>query len=176
MCSRRRGRGGHQQGHQQGQGNKICGATFGGIIGGQSNTITGTHNCTFIIGTGITATAACYTFVNNLCAIVAIRGTTVTQTSALRHKECIQSLQDQLDNVKKLNPVRFRWKNDCCADIGFIAEEVEKIYPELISYEDDGEIHGLSYGKLTTVLVKAIQKQQEEIDELKTKVDKLSKE
>tara|TARA_X000001316_G_C886773_1_gene10101 strand:+ start:28 stop:375 length:348 start_codon:yes stop_codon:yes gene_type:complete len=107
---------------------------------------------------------------NNAC----IEGTTTTQTlvetSARRFKECILPLQDQIENIKKLEPVEFQWKKEKTKDIGFIAEDVLKIYPDLIAYEEDGEINGIQYSKLTTVLVKALQQQQEQIDELKNEI------
>ena len=92
------------------------------------------------------------------------------ETSARKHKECILPLQDQIENIKQLEPVEFQWKQNKTKDIGFIAEEVEKVFPNLVSYEEDGEIHGVQYSKLTTVLVKALQQQQEQIDELKEEV------
>ena len=72
--------------------------------------------------------------------------------------------------LRKLEPIEFQWKKDKVKDIGFIAEEVEKIYPNLIAYEEDGEIHGLQYSKLTSILVKAVQEQQEQIEELKKEI------
>ena len=62
------------------------------------------------------------------------------------------------------------WKKDKTKDIGFIAEEVEKVFPNLVSYEENEEINGIQYSKLTTVLVKALQQQQEQIDELKKEI------
>ena len=57
-------------------------------------------------------------------------------------------------------------------DIGVIAQELEKIIPEVVQEVDtlktDGETHKVvDYAKLTSVLIKAIQQQQEEIDLLK---------
>ena len=86
---------------------------------------------------------------------------------------CIRD-RDQIENIKKLEPVEFQWKKDKTKDIGFIAEDVKEVYPNLIAYEEDGEINGIQYSKLTTVLVKALQQQQKEIDNLTKKVDTLT--
>ena len=136
-----------------------------GILGGNSNTLT--HANTFIIGSNLTSTSTCYTFMNNACVAGTTRTTTLIETSAKRFKECILPLQDQIENIKKLEPVEFQWKKDKTKDIGFIAEDVKEIYPDLVAYEEDGEISGVQYSKLTTVLVKALQQQQEQIQELK---------
>ena len=41
-------------------------------------------------------------------------------------------------------------------EIGFIADQIEKIYPELVSYGDDGKVHGLQYPRITAILVEGI--------------------
>ena len=98
------------------------------------------------------------------------RTTALVETSARRYKENIVSLQDQLDNLKKLEPVEFEWKETKKKDIGLIAEDVEKIYPHLVEHDDNGDLMGVKYSKLTSVLIKALQEQQEQIDELKKEI------
>ena len=98
-----------------------------------------------------------------------ITATSIVETSALRFKTNIQPLESQLDNIYKLNPVSFDWKQDNKSDIGFIAEEVSEVYPNLVHYEDD-QIKGINYSKLTAVLVKALQDQQKQIDKLKQEI------
>ena len=101
------------------------------------------------------------------------RVTTLVETSAKRYKQNIVSLQDQLDSIKKLKPVEFEWKETQKKDIGLIAEDVEKIYPQLIEYDDNGELMGVKYSKITSLLIKAVQEQQEQIDTLKSEVELL---
>ncbi len=80
-----------------------------------------------------------------------------------------------LDTVKQLKPVYYVHKEDKTSkkQIGFIAQDIEKVIPELVS-GDEGAL-GLSYGQLTAVLVKAIQEQQAEIDGLMREVEELKK-
>ena len=153
--------------------NRICGTSVraAAILGGTSNKLC--HNASYIIGTAITSTAACYTFMNNACVFCTTRTQTLVETSAKKHKKCITSLNPQLDNIKKLSPVEFVWKDTDKEDIGFIAEDVEKILPSLVSYEENGELHGVQYSKLTAVIIKALQEQQEQIDKLKEEVELL---
>ncbi len=98
------------------------------------------------------------------------RTTALVETSARRYKENIVSLQDQLDNLKKLEPVEFEWKETKKKDIGLIAEDVEKIYPQLVEHDDNGDLMGVKYSKITSLLIKAIQEQQDQIDELKKEI------
>jgi hypothetical protein len=62
--------------------------------------------------------------------------------------------------------------------IGFIAQEVESLVPEIVNTGEtpDGEEQkGMSYGHLTAVLTKAIQEQQEQIEAMQLEIDNLKK-
>ena len=69
----------------------------------------------------------------------------------------------------KLNPKQYDWKKDDTHDIGFIAQEVEKVIPEIVKDKKhfDKEIKTLDYEKLTAVLIKAVQELKQEIEDLK---------
>ena len=106
------------------------------------------------------------TFTANISAV------SITETSARKFKDNIVPLESQLDNIGKLNPVSFNWKKDNKQDIGLIAEEVAEVYPEMVRYEEE-EVTGVNYSKLTATLIKAIQEQQKQIDELKVEITTL---
>ena len=53
---------------------------------------------------------------------------------------------------------------------GFIAEDVDKILPNLVSHDSEGKAQGIQYSKMTAVLLEAIKEQQVQIDELKSKI------
>ena len=101
---------------------------------------------------------------------------TLTQNSDIRIKENIKPLESQLEIIGKLNPVSYNKKENKKTletykekkEIGFIAQEVEEILPELISENKEG-IKSLAYGNMTSILVKAIQELKAEIDDLKNK-------
>ncbi len=95
--------------------------------------------------------------------------TSLTETSALRYKKWVKDLPEQSDAIFKLRPVHFRWKDNNQKDVGLIAEEVQKIYPELVSVEDDGQAGGIKYTKLTAILVKTIQDLSARIEKLENK-------
>lgn len=101
-------------------------------------------------------------------------GTTWTNASDARLKRDIQPMNDYgLKEVMELRPVMYYYKSDRTnhKEVGFLAQEVQKIIPEVVSgFEGDiekGETLGLSYSNLVPVLTKAIQEQQAQIEALK---------
>ncbi|MDD5476744.1 MAG: tail fiber domain-containing protein [Candidatus Omnitrophica bacterium] len=95
--------------------------------------------------------------------------------SDIRWKKNIESLpNDTLGRVLKLRGVKFQWRREDFKDksfrkgkqIGIIAQEIEKQFPELISTDADG-YKSFAYDKFTVVLLEAIKAQQEEIKGLK---------
>jgi len=73
----------------------------------------------------------------------------------------------------QLQPVEFDWKSNKKHDIGFVADSVKEVYPNLVSTNAQGEVEGMNYSKLVSALVKSIQEQQAQINELQTKINKL---
>jgi len=95
-----------------------------------------------------------------------------TTPSDKRLKTNIKDIDYGLDTIMKLNPKQYDWKKDDRHDIGFIAQEVEEVIPEIVKDKKhfDKEIKTLDYEKLTAVLIKAVQEQQQQINELKEKL------
>lgn len=97
-----------------------------------------------------------------------------------RLKENIQPLTGALAKVKQLQGRTFNWKEDSREyqlvglrdDIGFIADEVKEVIPEMIREGEDGYL-SLRDRSFTALLVEAIKEQQSEIDELKALVKQL---
>jgi hypothetical protein len=87
-------------------------------------------------------------------------------SSSLRYKTNVQSFFGGLDVVKRLRPITFNWKDGGMQDVGFGAEEVEKIEPRLTIRNKQGEIEGVKYAQLTTLLVNAVNEQQSQIETL----------
>lgn len=83
--------------------------------------------------------------------------------SSIRWKKNIEDIDGALEKVMKLRGVYFDWDQEHGGlhDMGFIAEEVGKVVPEIVAYEEDGaNAIGLDYGALTPVLVQAMKEQQ----------------
>jgi len=92
----------------------------------------------------------------------------INETSALRYKENVQPIANSLAKVIQLNPVEYDWKRDGKHDLGLIAEEVYEILPDLVSKEGRW-VQGISYSRLTTVLIGAIKELSSRIEELENK-------
>ena len=77
--------------------------------------------------------------------------------SSLRWKENITSIPDVLEKVQKLRGVTYTRKDNKKKEVGMIAEEVGKIFPEIVDYEKNGtDAIGMSYDRLVAVLVEAV--------------------
>ena len=92
------------------------------------------------------------------------------QASDFRLKKNITSIENSLDKVMHLDGKYFDWKDDSRHDIGFIAQDVEKILPELVSETDDG-YKALNYPQITAVLVNAVKELKQENDILRKQVN-----
>ena len=96
-----------------------------------------------------------------------------TTPSDKRLKTNIEDINYGLETIMKLSPKQYDWKKDDTHDIGFIAQEVEEVIPEIVKDKKhfDKEIKTLDYEKLTAVLIKAVQQQQEQINKLEEKLN-----
>ncbi len=110
-------------------------------------------------------------------------------SSDLRLKKNIVSLRSVLSDFSKLNPVHYNWNEKAehelgmdgsMKNLGLISQEVEKVFPELVTVDDKG-YKRVDFTALQFYSIKAIQeqqtqiqRQQKEIDELKRVVDLLS--
>lgn len=102
------------------------------------------------------------------------------ETSSLRYKENIRDYEVDLNNVEKLRTVRFKWNNKSVSpgaqDIGLIAEEVDKIMPDLVTRDDKGQPDSVRYNRLGVVLLSAFKQQEDKIDAQQKEIDALKAE
>jgi hypothetical protein len=122
----------------------------------------------------------------------------VAYSSDERLKENIKPIENAVDKVKQMRGVTFDWNEKSeelgfeptskTNDVGVIAQEVEKVFPQLIAHapfdrdtDEEGNVISKSgedyktvnYSRLTAVLIEAIKEQQKQIDELKEEIKKL---
>jgi hypothetical protein len=88
-------------------------------------------------------------------------------SSSSRYKENIKDTKYGLADVIKMRPVTFDYISDKTNDVGFIAEEMVNIIPEVVGKNKEGQVEYINYDKLTSVLVKAIQELKAEFDAYK---------
>ncbi len=99
----------------------------------------------------------------------------ITYSSA-RLKENITQIDNPIEILSNIKGVTFDWKENKKKDIGFIAEEVGKHLPHIVSWEESSsDAQGLDYNKLVPILVEAIKSQQYQIDSLETQIFLLKK-
>ena len=91
-----------------------------------------------------------------------------------RLKENIKPIESALDKVSKLQGVTFDWKEsdsilDIKEDIGFIAQDVQKVVPELVRENEDGML-SMRHQGIAPILLEAIKELKAEIEDLKKKI------
>lgn len=109
---------------------------------------------------------------NSSVGNITVDTTTTCLISARRYKQNIIPLDVGLDEVMKLKPVSYELKPEFNPEhlgrqIGLVAEDVAQAENRLVAYTAKGETQGVRYQQLTALLVKAIQEQQHEIEDLK---------
>jgi hypothetical protein len=96
-------------------------------------------------------------------------GTTYNTTSDARMKTNVVSIEDGTERLMEMNPVDHNWVADPEGDTvsGFLAQEMKNVVPEAVSGDPDGEeMMSMDYGRITPILVAALQDAHKRIDEL----------
>jgi hypothetical protein len=103
-------------------------------------------------------------------------GTTYNTTSDRRLKDNIEPIADATDKLMDMKPVTHTWIDnpDEPQVHGFIAQEMQEVVPEAVSGDaESDEMMSMDYGRITPVIVAALQDALNEIKELKTRIDEL---
>jgi len=120
---------------------------------------------------------------NRWTAVYATNGT--IQTSDARYKTNIETIDNPLEKITRINGVRYTWNSDeypemnfdDAVHLGVLAQEVEEVLPELV-YTDENGYKSVSYEKLAPVLIEAVKEQQGEIEsqqgEIEQYIDKIN--
>ena len=144
---------------------------FGGLTSSVSTTCAGVNNFAGPI-TNLSGTTNLNGIVNlngkNLEAEIELAKT--LPSSDERLKKNIHTITNPIEKVSALRGVSFEYKETGQKQIGFIAQEIEKIIPEVVGENPDG-YKGVQYQNVVGLLVEAIKEQQNQIDELRRKID-----
>jgi hypothetical protein len=106
-------------------------------------------------------------------------GTLTTSTSDISMKKDIETINNALDKVLKMNGVYFSWKDDETNSrrIGFIAQDMEQVVPEVVFTNPVDGLRGINYSEISAILAQAIKEQQvviegqqDQIEQLKTMI------
>ena len=93
--------------------------------------------------------------------------------SDINLKQNIQNIPNALQKIQQLNGVYFQWKESSKDGVGVIAQDIEKVFPELVATDPNTGLKSVSYGNLVAPLIEAIKEQQKQIDELKAEIEVL---
>jgi hypothetical protein len=101
--------------------------------------------------------------------VVSATGQLIRDSSSIRYKNNVKSLDLDISKLSKLRPVSFNYKSDNASNIGLIAEEVDEVLPELINYNEDGQPDSIRFNGLTVMLLEKVRELDSEIQKLKEK-------
>ena len=91
-----------------------------------------------------------------------VKATAYLYTSDERLKKEIITLPDALTKALQLRGVNFVWRNNNEKTVGFIAQEVEAVYPELVKTDKVSGMKAVQYGNIVAILVEALKQEHEE--------------
>jgi hypothetical protein len=140
-------------------------------VGGESGKIRigtkGTHNGTFIAGISGVAVSGTQVVVN-------ANGKLGVAGSSARFKEAIKAMDKASEGILALKPVTFRYKReldpDAIPQFGLVAEQVEKVNPDLVVRGEDGKVMTVRYDAVNAMLLNEFLKEHRKVQELEKQV------
>ncbi len=111
------------------------------------------------VGVGTTAPSERLEVVGN------VKAAAYLYTSDRRLKENIETIENSSEKVLGLRGVEFDWKKDGKHEIGFIAQEVEAIEPNLVVTSEVDGIKAVKYGNVVALLVEAFKEHHQKLEE-----------
>ncbi|MBL0144780.1 MAG: tail fiber domain-containing protein [Chitinophagaceae bacterium] len=135
------------------------------------------NNITGNVGIGTTTPSQKLHVIGNILA------TGTITPSDIRYKQQIQNITNPIDKLQLLNGVTYKfnskafpeWQFDNQLQYGLIAQEVEKVFPEMVKTIDTNGYKGVDYVKLVPVLIEAIKEQQKQIEQQSNRIATLEK-
>jgi hypothetical protein len=143
-----------------------------GGVAGESNNIrigtVGTQKATFIAGIhGVTVAGG-------VGVVVGTNGQLGTTTSSERFKDEIKPMDKASEAILALQPVTFHYKHELDPDgipqFGLIAEQVEKVNPDLVARDADGKVYTVRYEAVNAMLLNEFLKEHRKVEELEATI------
>src|ERR1041385_7100594 len=163
----------------QGAGQNIMGSS--NICIGQGVFGAATDNNTIRIGDNLPNGSACY--IGGIFAELVVGGDTVicnsagkvgTGTSSKRFKEAIKPMDKASEVLLALTPVTFRYKKELdptgTPRFGLVAEDVEKVSPNLVVHDKEGRPHSVRYDQVNAMLLNEFLKEHRTVQELQRRI------
>lgn len=124
---------------------------------------------TFYVGSELTVSSGWEIFTERSVFVTGDVISTYAPSDSRLKNNVIQISNRDASNLK---PVSFTWRKDGSEDIGFIAQDVQLVFPEAVQERKNGFL-GVQYHKLAIALISSIQEKQKRIDKLKDQISKL---
>jgi len=190
-----RRRGGRRRLREQAQtaaraGTPTPAGTAGSVQFSENNALAGSANLTFSTSQGLELTGTLHTEGNlgiNMSGTAPTHGITLPDTSktdgqvkansfvtysSIRFKKDVQKLENAMDVINKLEGVSYKWKDTDKQDYGFIAEDVNRILPEIVEWDEESDhATSMDYMRIISFLVEAVKYQHNKLNELAERVD-----
>ena len=122
------------------------------------------------VGIGTTNPTSKLHVIGDVLATGNVTALQFTSTSDRTQKKNITPIKDAINIVNQLEGVRFNWVESNKLSIGVIAQDIEKILPEVVETNQNGT-KSVLYGNIIGVLIEAIKDQQIQIEELRRKLN-----
>ena len=126
--------------------------------------------CDFNVGIGITTPTSKLHVGGDAVVVGVVTATDFDATSDIRLKTNIKPIDDPIAKVIQIEGVSFNWKKDNQPALGVIADQVEKILPELVH---GGDPKTVNYNGLIGLLIEVVKDQQKQINTLSERISKL---
>src|SRR5437773_2710061 len=130
---------------------------------------TGTQTNTFVAGINGAAVTGAAVKVN-------AAGQLGTAPSSARFKDAIKPMDKASEAILGLKPVTFHYKKELDPEgipqFGLIAEQVEKVNPDLVARDDKGKVYTVRYEAVNAMLLNEFLKEHRQVEELKVTVAK----
>ena len=121
------------------------------------------------VGIGTTNPTSRLTVVGDVNIVGVITATDINSSSDIRLKKNIRKFENVLEKIDDINGVTFEWKSSNSISGGIIAQDLEKVFPDLVI--NSGEYKSVNYNGLIGVLVESIKELKCEVEYLKSKLN-----
>jgi hypothetical protein len=136
------------------------------LVGPETITISLTNN----VGIGSTIPTSDFEVTGDVRISGVVTASDYNSTSDITLKQNIHKIENSIAKIIEINGVSFNWKETNKPSMGVIAQNIEKIFPELVNGEDPKTVN---YNGIIGVLIEAIKEQQVQINNLKDRISKL---
>lgn len=109
--------------------------------------------------------------VTSITATGTITAADVNSTSDINLKKNIKLIDNSISKVLQIKGVTFDWSSSNQSSAGVIAQDVEKVLPEIVK-ESEGQ-KTINYNGLIGLLIEVVKNQQEQINDLTSRIEKL---